>query len=324
MLFRTLGHSSLRVSAIAFGTSRFGRGPERETVRLLQQALDRGINLIDTADEYVDGRSEELIAKAIEGRREQVVLASKFGFVALPGSTEPAVDGTPEHVLRACEASLRRLGQEVIDLYYLHRVDPDVPIEETVGAMARLVEQGKVRHLGLSESVPATIRRAHAVHPISAVETEYSLLYRTDAERTLPATRELGISFMAYSPLARGLLTGAIRELSDLPPDDTRRNYPRFHAEHFGHNRALVERIEQIARKKGATPGQLGLAWLLAQGDDIVAIPGTGNVAHLEENLGALAVSLADEELRRIEAVLPAGSAAGERLPEEPMRKVQL
>jgi aryl-alcohol dehydrogenase-like predicted oxidoreductase len=324
MIYRTLGHSSLQVSGIAFGSSRFGRGPEREAIQLFQRALDMGINFIDTADEYVDGRCEELIGQAIAGRREQVVLASKFGFVKVPGSSEPSVDGTPEHVVRACEASLRRLGQEVIDLYYLHRVDPNVPIEETVGAMGRLVEQGKVRYLGLSEAAPATIRRAHAVHPISAVETEYSLLYRSDAEATLPTTRELGISFVAYSPLGRGLLTGAIRELSDLPPEDTRRNYPRFYSENLAGNRALVVRIEEIAREMDVTPGQLGLAWLLAQGDDVVVVPGTGNAEHLDENLGALAVELDAKILHRLGQALPPGSASGARLPEEPMRKVQL
>ena len=252
------------------------------------------------------------------------MLTTKFGQVQSPDGKGNLVDGSPAHVARACEASLKRLGVDVIDLYSQHRVDPKVPIEDTVGAMSRLVEQGKVRYIGLSEAAPATIARAHAVHPISAVQTEYSLLYRNPAEETLPTCRDRGISYVAYSPLGRGFLTGTIRELDDIPADDRRRQHPRFQEQNFDHNRKLVRQIEDMAKEKGVTPAQLVLAWLLAQGDDILPIPGTKRVARLEENAGAAAVKLDAADLARIDAAMPPGAAAGSRYPEPMMKGVHI
>jgi aryl-alcohol dehydrogenase-like predicted oxidoreductase len=270
---------------------------------------------------YGWGHNEEVVGRAIKGRRNEVVLATKFGQVRGDGGTN-LVNGRPEYVMAACDASLQRLGADVIDLYYQHRVDPAVPVEETVGAMARLVEQGKVRFLGLSEAKPERIRRAHAVHPIAAVQTEYSLLYRTEAEETRATTRELGIGFVAYSPLGRGFLTGAITDLSQV--DGRRAAHPRFQAEHFGRNRELAARIEAIAARKGCTPSQLALAWVLAQGDDVVAIPGTRYAPRLDENAGAMGVALTPAEVEEISEAVPKGSASGERYPAGGMKAVYL
>jgi aryl-alcohol dehydrogenase-like predicted oxidoreductase len=272
---------------------------------------------------YGWGHNESLLGQALRGRRNRVVLSTKFGNVRTPDGGM-GVNGRPDYVPTACDASLRRLGVDVIDLYYQHRVDPAVPIEETVGAMARLVEAGKVRALGLSEAAPATIRRAHAVHPIAAVQSEYSLLYRNPAETTLPTCRELGIAYIAYSPLGRGFLSGRIAVEADLPEDDRRRQHPRFQGDNFAHNRRLVQRIEELARGKGVTPSQLVLAWLLHRGDDIVPIPGTKRVAYLEENLGALGVTLGPEDLKRLDEAMPLDAAAGLRYPAPQMKAVQL
>jgi aryl-alcohol dehydrogenase-like predicted oxidoreductase len=272
---------------------------------------------------YGWGHNEELLAKALRGKRDRVVLATKFGNLRKPDGT-PGVNGRPEYVPRACDASLERLGVDVIDLYYQHRVDPAVPIEETVGAMARLVEQGKVRALGLSEAAPATVRRAHAVHPIAALQLEYSLLYRVEAEEILPTLRELGIALVAYSPLGRSLLTGQVHKVGDIPEDDRRRAHPRFQEQNLQRNVQFVERVEAFARDKGCTPGQLALAWLLARGRDIVPIPGTKRVDRLEENVGALQVRLTPDEVARISDAVPAGAAAGLRYPEPMMKAVYL
>jgi aryl-alcohol dehydrogenase-like predicted oxidoreductase len=286
---------------------------------LIAYAIDKGVNHLDSSDMYGWGHNESLLGRALKGRRDKVVLASKFGQTQQPGGAN-GVDGRPQYVVQACEASLRRLGVDVIDLYYQHRVDPNVPIEDTVGAMAGLVQQGKVRFLGLSEAHPETIRRAHKVHPISAVQTEYSILYRKEAEETRSTTRELGIGFVAYSPLGRGFLTGAIQTLEDI--DGRRAAHPRFQGENFARNRELVGRIEAMAKEKGCTPAQLTLAWLLAQGDDIVAIPGTRYPKRLDENLGALAVELSPGDLARISAAVPLGAAAGTRYPAGGMQGV--
>jgi aryl-alcohol dehydrogenase-like predicted oxidoreductase len=281
------------------------------------------MSFLDSSDMYGWGHNEQLIGRALRGHRGGVVLATKFGQVRNADGAN-VVDGRPEHVRRACDASLRRLGVDEIDLYYQHRVDPKVPIEETVGAMARLVEQGKVRGLGLSEAAPATIRRAHAIHPISAVQLEYSLLYRQPAEEALATCRELGITLVAYSPLGRGLLSGRIQTAAEIPEDDRKRQHPRFQGENFDHNRRLVGRVEAIAREKGVTPSQLALAWLLAQGSDVVPIPGTKRVAYLEENLGALGIGLSTDDRRRLDEAMPAGAAKGERYPEAQLRAVYL
>jgi aryl-alcohol dehydrogenase-like predicted oxidoreductase len=297
----------------------YGASDDDAAVALIHQAIDRGVTLFDTADMYGWGHNETVVGRALAGRRAGIVLATKFGQVQRPGGLN-GVDGRPDYVQAACEASLKRLGVDVIDLYYQHRVDPAVPIEDTVGAMARLIEQGKVRALGLSEARPETVRRAHKVHPIAAVQTEYSLLYRAEAEETLRTTRELGIAFVAYSPLGRGLLTGAIP--AELPEGDRRRVHPRFVGDNLGRNLALVERIAAIARAKGCTSGQLVLAWLLAQGPDIVPIPGTKRLERLTENLGALGVTLSAEDVAGITAAVPPGAAAGTRYPEAQMGSV--
>jgi len=320
---RTLGKNGPSVSAIGLGcmslSGVYGKSDDAASIALVHYAIERGIDLLDSADLYGWGHNEELLGRALHGKRDKVVLISKFGQVKTP--TGQGVDGSPAYVQRACEASLKRFGLSVIDVYFQHRVDPNVPIEETVGAMARLVEQGKVRWLGLSEARPETIGRAHRVHPIAAVQTEYSLLYRSEAEETLRTTRELGVGFMAYSPLGRGLLTGSIREAADVK-GDRRSEHPRFVGENFAHNRALVSRIEEIAREKRCSAGQLALAWLLAQGNDIVPIPGTKHRERLDENLGALEVTLSPADVARISAAVPAGAAAGERYPEANMRAV--
>ena len=311
---RSLG--GLSVSTIGLGcmslSGVYGAADDAASEDLLRQAIDSGVDHLDSSDMYGWGHNEEVIGRAIKGRRDRVVLASKFGQTQRPGLPN-GVNGRPEHVMAACEASLKRLNEDVIDLYYQHRVDPDVPVEETVGAMKRLIEQGKVRFLGLSEAAPDRIRRAHAVHPIAAVQTEFSLLDRTEADATRAVTRELGIGFVAYAPLGRGFLTGAIQTLADI--DGRRSAHPRFQEQNFDQNRGLVAKIEAIAAAKGCTPAQLTLAWLLAQGDDVVAIPGTRYLPRLQENLGALTVSLSAAELAEIDAAVPAGSAAGTRYP---------
>ena len=322
---RALGTKGLSVSAIGLGcmslSGVYGAADDAESESLIRSAIDKGVDHLDSSDMYGWGHNEEVLGRAIKGRRDRVVLVTKFGQVRREGQPN-GVDGSPAYVMQACEASLKRLGVDVIDVYYQHRVDPAVPIEETVGAMARLVEQGKVRFLGLSEARPDTIRRAHKVHPISAVQTEYSLLYRTEAEETRQTTRQLGIGFVAYSPLGRGFLTGAIQSLADV--SERRAAHPRFQGENFARNRDLVAKIEAMAAEKGCTPSQLTLAWLLAQGPDVVAIPGTRYVKRLEENLGALHVALSPEDVGRISTAIPAGVAAGTRYPAGGMKGVYL
>jgi len=325
---RSLGRDGLAVSALGLGcmgmSDFYGGRDEAEAIATIHRALDLGVTFLDTADMYGVGKNEELVGRAIRDRRDDVVLATKFGNVRGADGSFKGVDGRPEYVQQACEASLRRLGVETIDLYYQHRVDPKTPIEETVGAMARLVEQGKVRYLGLSEAAPATVRRAAAVHPIAALQTEYSLWSRDPEDEILPTCRELGIGFVAYSPLGRGFLTGQIARFEDLAPDDSRRNQPRFQGENFQKNLDLVARVKEIAQEKGCTAGQLALAWLLAQGQGIVPIPGTKRRAYLEENLGALDVALTPQELARIDAAAPRGAASGERYPAQGLRTVNL
>jgi aryl-alcohol dehydrogenase-like predicted oxidoreductase len=313
---RTLGHSTLSVSAIGLGcmslSGIYGSADDAVSEDLIRHAVDRGVNHFDTSDMYGWGHNEQVVGKALKGLRDKVVLATKFGQTQRPGQPN-GVNGRPEYVIEACEASLKRLGVDVIDLYYQHRVDPAVPVEDTVGAMAKLVAQGKVRFLGMSEAAPDRIRRAHAVHPIAAVQTEYSLLYREEAEETRKTTTELGISFVAYSPLGRGFLTGAIKSFADV--DGRRAAHPRFQEQNFDNNRALVAKIEAIAAEKTCTPAQVTLAWLLAQGPDVVAIPGTRYAARLDENIGALDVALTADDVARISAAVPAGAAAGTRYP---------
>jgi aryl-alcohol dehydrogenase-like predicted oxidoreductase len=323
---RLLGSSGIKASAIGLGcmslSGVYGSSNDDEGIGLIQEALNDGITLLDTSDAYGVGHNEELVGKAIKGRRSEVVLATKFG--NLGGRGGKIADGRPEYVLTACEASLKRLGVEIIDLYYQHRIDPTVPVEDTVGAMSRLVEQGKVRALGLSEARPETIRRAHAVHPIAVVQNEFSLLYRAEAEETLKTTRQLKIGFVAYSPLGRGLLTGIVEDQKAMSDTDTRRRHPRFAAENLTHNLGLVHGIEEIARERHCTLGQLALAWLLAQGDDIVPIPGTKKRARLLENIGALSVNLTQDDLAQISDSIPVGAAAGLRYPEAQMKSVYL
>ena len=324
MKTRRLGRSGLVVSAFGLGcmgmSEFYGRGDDRESIATIHRALDLGITFLDTADMYGPYANEELIGRALRGRRDQVVIATKFGIVRDPTDpTKRGVNGRPEYVLSACDASLRRLGVDTIDLYYQHRVDPNIPIEETVGAMAQLVQEGKVRYLGLSEAGPRTLRRAHRVHPIAALQSEYSLWTRDPEDETLATCRELGTGFVAYSPLGRGFLTGQIKRFEDLSKDDYRRQSPRFQGENFQANLALVRRIEEMAAEKGCRPAQLALAWVLAQGEDVVPIPGTKRRKYLEENVAALNVGLTAEDLCQIEALAPKGVAAGARYPEAMM-----
>jgi aryl-alcohol dehydrogenase-like predicted oxidoreductase len=300
----------------------YGSGSEEESIATIHHAIDRGVSFLDTADMYGVGRNEELVGRAIRDRRDQVFLATKFGNVRGPNGEFAGVRGDPEYVRSACEASLKRLGVEVIDLYYQHRVDPNVHIEDTVGEMARLKEEGKIRFLGLSEAAPRTIRAAHATHPITAVQTELSLWSRDAEAEVLPAVRELGIGYVAYSPLGRGFLTGQITSPEDFPEDDFRRFHPRFTGENFEKNIQLVREVEGMAQDKGCTTAQLALAWVLAQGDDIVPIPGTKRRRYLDENIDALDVRLSEDELRRLDEILPPGAAAGERYHERGMEAV--
>jgi aryl-alcohol dehydrogenase-like predicted oxidoreductase len=317
MEMRKLGSQGLEVSALGLGCmgmSEFYAGrDEAKSMATIDLALERGVTLFDTADMYGVGANEELVGRAVRGRRERVVIATKFGNVRGADGSFHGINGRPEYVRQACDASLKRLGVDVIDLYYQHRVDPEVPIEETVGAMAGLVEAGKARFLGLSEAAPATIRRAHAVHPITALQTEYSLWSRDPEADILPTVRELGIGFVAYSPLGRGFLTGQIKSPDDLPADDYRRDHPRFTGEAFEQNLALVRQVSDLAAEKGCTPAQIALAWVLAAGNDVVPIPGTKRRSYLEDNLGALDVVLTADDRARLDAIMPAGAAAGER-----------
>jgi len=317
MKTRALGNQGLTVSELGLGCmgmSEFYSGrDEQEAIATLHRALELGVTFLDTADMYGPFTNEQLVGKAIKDRRDQVILATKFGNVRTEEGGWGGVNGSPEYVRQCCDASLKRLGVDTIDLYYQHRVDTKVPIEETVGAMKELVQQGKVRYLGLSEAAPETIRRAHAVHPISALQTEYSLWSREPEDDILPTVRELGIGFVPYSPLGRGFLSGAITKPDDLAADDYRRHAPRFQGENFYKNLELVEQVKAIAQEKGATPSQLALAWLLAQGNDIVPIPGTKRRQYLEENVGATEITLTADDLSRIGAVAPKGFAAGDR-----------
>jgi aryl-alcohol dehydrogenase-like predicted oxidoreductase len=323
---RPLGSSTIQVSAIGLGcmslSGVYGSSSDDEGIALIREALDRGITFLDTSDAYGNGHNEELVGKAIKGRRSDVILATKFG--NLGGRGGKFADGRPEFVISSCEASLKRLGVEAIDLYYQHRVDPTVPVEDTVGAMAQLVKQGKVLALGLSEARPETISRAHSVHPIAVVQNEFSLLYRAEAEETLRTTRRLNIGFVAYSPLGRGLLTGVVEDQKNLAENDTRRRHPRFAAENLTHNVTLVHRLEEIAQDRRCTLGQLALAWLLAQGNDIVPIPGTKRTQRLLENIEALSLKLTEDDVAQISDSIPVGAAAGLRYPEAQMKSLYL
>jgi len=321
---RQLGQSGISVTSIGLGlmslSGIYGESSDDNGVAVIQHAIDHGINFLDSSDMYGWGHNETLLSTALIGRRDQVVLASKFGQTKGQAGAN-GVNGKPEYVRQACEASLKRLNQDVIDLYYVHRIDPSVPIEETVGAMKNLLTEGKIRSIGLCEASPETIRRAHKIHPLAAVQTEYSLLYREQAEATLKVTRELGISFVAYSPLGRSLLTGAVKNISDFS-NDRRKDHPRFQPGNFERNQELVSAIIQIANNKHCTPSQLALAWLLAQGEDLIAIPGTKQIVRVDENLGALKVQLSKHDINLLSNAFPVGAAAGTRYPAGGMKGV--
>jgi aryl-alcohol dehydrogenase-like predicted oxidoreductase len=323
---RQLGKSGPKVSAIGLGcmslSGVYGASSDENGIAVIRHALDRGIDFLDTSDMYGWGHNETLVGKAIAGRRDEVVLASKFGQTQGEGGRN-GVNGKPEYVISACEASLKRLGVEAIDLYYVHRIDPNVPIEDTVGAMARLVQQGKVKHLGLCEAAPETVRRAHKTHPLAALQTEYSLLYREEAEESLLTTRELGIAFVAYSPLGRSLLTGGVNSVQDVA-NDRRKDHPRFAAENLERNRQLVGHLEALAKKKGCKPSQVALAWVLAQGQDIIPIPGTKQAARVDENLGSIEINLSAQEVAELSALFPKGAASGTRYPAGGMKGVYI
>jgi aryl-alcohol dehydrogenase-like predicted oxidoreductase len=323
---RDLGKSGLRVSALGLGcmgmSEFYGPSDDAQSLATLERALELGVTFLDTADTYGAGHNEQLVGRFLSGRRGRVVLATKFGIVRTPGKYERRIDNSPAYVKAACEASLRRLGVAVIDLYYAHRVDPGVPIEETVGAMSDLVRAGKVRALGLSEVSARTLRRAHAVHPIAAVQSEYSLFTRDPEAEVLPACRELGVSFVPYSPLGRGMLTGAIGKETELAQNDFRRLSPRFQGENLDRNLRLVEAVKALAAAKGATPGQVALAWLLQQGKDVVPIPGTRRIEYLEENVAAASLRLSADEMARLDRAMPPGAAAGDRYPPAGMKGI--
>jgi len=323
MKLRRLGRNGPEVSAVGLGcmgmSAFYGDRDAGESVRTLHRAVELGVTLFDSADAYANGANEELVGRALKAVRDRVFIATKFANTWGPNGERTGISGKPDYVRSACDASLKRLGLDVIDLYYQHRVDPNTPIEDTVGAMAGLVQAGKVRFLGLSEASPATIRRAHAVHPITALQTEYSLWSRDPEDEILPVLRELGIGFVPYSPLGRGFLTGQIKSLEDLDKDDWRRTSPRFQGAAFDNNLGLVRKMREIAEAKGCLPGQLALAWVLAQGDDIIPIPGTKKVRYLEENVAAVDITLSQDELAAIDQAMPAGAAAGERYAPEGM-----
>ena len=328
MEFRTLGRDGLKVSALGLGcmgmSEFYGPGDDAESIATIHRAIELGVTFLDTADMYGPFRNEELVGRAIKGKREKVVLATKFGNVRGPNGERLGISGKPDYVKSACEASLKRLGVETIDLYYQHRVDPKTPIEDTVGAMAELVREGKVRHLGLSEAAPATIRRAAKVHPIAALQTEYSLWSRDVEDEILPTVRELGIGFVAYSPLGRGFLTGGIKTTEDLASDDFRRVSPRFAGENFARNLDLVREVERMAAEKQRKPSQIALAWVLSRGPDVVPIPGTKHRKYLEENAAAADVKLTSADIERLEQVFPKGAAAGERYAPAGMQTVNI
>jgi aryl-alcohol dehydrogenase-like predicted oxidoreductase len=323
---RELGKSGIKVTAEGLGlmslSGTYGPSDDAAGVKLIHEALDRGVTFLDSSDAYGKGHNETLLGNALKGRRQGVIVATKFG--NLGGAGGKFADGRPEFVIESCEASLKRLGVDVIDVYYQHRVDPLVPIEDTVGAMKKLVEQGKVRALGLSEAAPDTIRRAHKVHPIAALQSEYSLLYREAAEEALKATRELGISFVAYAPIARGLLSEEIADPATLAEGDTRKRQPRYSGDNLAHNKSLAQKVQEMAKKKGCTTAQLAIAWVLAQGPDLVTIPGTKHSERLAENLGALDVKLTPDEVKSLSNAIPAGAAKGSRYPDGQMKSLHI